>query len=191
MKKIYIISLFILIICVTIIGVIYMFFFKKEKIADNVKLYNEIINSEYNHGPLTSIIWRDSSSYGGYYHSLELELTDDKYILKKKDFNYDENDKNVIEYSVTDKEFKEIEDIVKKYNLPRFKEFKEPEEFELDGNDVTMNLYYNSNDKYEAYSINYRLDIPKEGYEVLKSIKDKLEALTKSVNKIKEYKENE
>ena len=192
MKKILLIVISIITLFIIIIGSIYMIFFKKEKVDDRVKLYNEIINSEYNHGPLTGIRYMDSSAYGGYHHEIDIELVDDKYILRTRDINYEE-DRNykVVEYSVSNEEFKEIEDIVKKYNLPRFTEFKEPEEHELDGNDVTIVLTYNSDDNYESFAIDYEKMIPSEGYKVLHSIHDKMKMLIKSVNKIKEYKENE
>lgn len=181
-----------IILLIIVIGGIYMLFFKKEKIKENVKIYNEIINSKYEHGPLTGIRYMDSSAYGGYSHSLDIELTDGKYILKQIDVNYDEgNESNVVEYSVSNEDFKEIEDYVKKYNLPDFSKFKESEYQELDGNTVTISMYYNNEDNYEAYSVSYDLDIPSEGYKVLNKLVDKIKTLTKSVNKIKEYKEND
>lgn len=166
---------------------------KKNTKSEKDKIYEEISKEEYNKGSLLSVRYRDEQSDLGNTNQIELEFKDDNYILTTR-FNTENGEPiKVVEYKVDKKDFDEIESLIKKYNIPSYNKFKDPEEHMLDGGYPALTMFFDESSSggssFEGYTVDYEKEISDDGITRLREIYDKLSKLKQDNNIIKEYNE--
>ena len=166
---------------------------KKPVIDERDKIFEEISKEEYNKGTLLSVRYVDEQSDLGNTNSMELELTDNEITFTTKYSPEIGNPVEVIVFKVDKKDFEEIESLIKKYNIPRYNDFKDPEEHMLDGGVPHLIMFFDETlsggSSFEGYSIDYEKRISTEGFNRLHEISDKLSKLKQDNKIIKEYTE--
>lgn len=195
-NKIMIFIEILLIIGVLLIMGLFMNIFqgKKEPVKDEKdKIFEGISKEEYNKGTLLSVRYYDQESDIGNTNSMELELVDKEYVFTTKYSPEIGTPIEVKEYKVDKKDFDEIETLIKKYNIPMYNKFKDPEERMLDGGFPHLIMFFDETSSggssFVAYSVDYEKEISSDGVTRLLEISDKLSKLKQDNKIIKEYTE--
>ena len=166
---------------------------KKNTKSERDEIYEEISKEEYNKGTLLSLRYTDEQSDIGNTNEIELEHKEDNYTLTTR-YNTEIGEPiKVVEYKVDKKDFEKIESLIKKYNIPSYDKFKDPEEHMLDGGYPHLTMFFDETATggtgYTAYSVDYEKEISTDGITRLREIYDKLSKLKQDNNIIKEYTE--
>jgi hypothetical protein len=124
-------------------------------------------------------------------NTISLENNDDKYLLITRNSPGFGEEIVCNEYDVSKEDFYDIENYIKSNNIPSYNKLPESEEHVLDGPSRFINIAIDDSNigksNHEIYSISYELDIPREGYDILNGLINKLKLLIKKNNKINEY----
>ena len=165
--------------------------FNRNKKTKPEKILENNLNSKYEHGELIKIYHQKDSSYHGGIDHIEITKENDEYKLITE-YNYEMGEPiEIKEYKFNEYDFKELEDLIKKYNLPTWNNFGPPEYEELDGDFHHITLTYNEEEngrlRNKYYTIDYDQNIPTEGYKILKEFTDKMKSYVKEENILKEY----
>ena len=183
----------VIVILLIIIGVVVAKEYFKEEEKEVESKYStkltKLINKKRTYSDdLIEIRYSNSGDMCGNVYVISLDIEEKIMKQESKECYYEPL--KVIEYRVTDKDIKKLNDYIKEYNFPMWKDLEQTE-YVLDAPTRSITFTYNNKDGLKSYTIYYLADMPKDGRKALDEFTSYYTGLANDDNFIKEYIEEE
>lgn len=175
--------------CVIIIIICFFFFMKKDNNSKYSKELNKVINTKIKYDNLEKIYYDKSGDMIGSLEEISIDV--DKKTLQYRHTQAHDIPVEVEIYQITNDDIKELAKMIKEYNLPAWSKLSMSDMIAYDATSESITLRYNNasfgGDQIEWYRISFDMDIPEDGYPLLRSFRDKMYSYIDSNNLIEKY----
>ena len=178
-----------IIVVVIMITICILFFIKNDNNCKYSKELNKLINTKLKYDKLENIYYDKSGDKIGSLEEISIDI--DKKTLQYRHTKAHDIPVEVEIYKINNNDIKELEKMIKEYNLPAWSELKMSDIMIYDAATETITFNYNNakigGQKTEWYSINFNMEIPADGYSLIIEFRDKLYSFIVEKNLIKSY----
>lgn len=178
---------------ILIVVILSIYIYKKQNKGKTMQI-NELIKKEKTYDKLVELGYNSSGNMRGNFYEARIDV--EKKILTLKEKNEYYQPLNVKEYSLSDKDIKDLLNDIDKYNLPEWKCLEyDLDNVELDGPSRSIFFVYDnskiSKHRKDWYTIDLNSKVSDKGHEVLRNFRDKIINLMQDDNLVNEYVEEE
>ena len=177
------------IVCAIIIIICVFFFMKKDDNSKYSKELNKIINTKIKYDKLEKIYYDKSGDMIGSLEEISIDV--DKKALQYRHTEAHDIPVEVEIYQITDDDIKKLEKMIKEYNLPAWSKLPMSDMIAYDAATESITLRYDNakvgGEKIEWYTISFDMEIPYDGYPLIRGFIDKLYSYIDKDNLIEKY----
>ena len=150
---------------------------------------NKIINTSMNYDQLKNIYYDKSGDMIGSLEEISIDI--DKKTLQYRHRNSHDMPVEVEVYTITNDDIKTLKQWISKYNLPAWSKLKLRNITTYDAASEIITLRYDNSsfggDDIEWYTISFDMEIPDDGYPLIRGFRDKMYSYIDSNNLIEKY----